>query len=279
MNLVQLISTIRCLGGTITVASNAVTVNVPRGTLTPELKQAIIDNKELILLTLSRDSLDRESIEERIAIQQFECLFVNEWGEICELSELSPIPDSQPIGDISFSVPTANESSLRNNCELSELSLLDPVIVDPVTCHKCGGISAWFDANGNRHCDECDPPIMSQLLAARIATLRAKAAESPEAISEPREWSRRAKPSYKAHDDEAKRDILRRSFAAWGTEPKVCYGHKDPANWIETKTKGRAVRVTCRSCGGFVGYKRRDKLEGGMNDETGTCDRSRRAPG
>ena len=45
---------------------------------------------------------------------------------------------------------------------------------DPVDCHKCQMFDAWWDASGNRHCLNCDPPTASRRWLGIVEKIRAK---------------------------------------------------------------------------------------------------------
>jgi hypothetical protein len=124
-----------------------------------------------------------------------------EQSEQCEQSSLSPL-----LATSTAEIAVAN--NLRTICEQS---------FEPVPCAKCGGISAWWDGNDNRHCDQCDPPIRSRFIAERIQSLLAD-----QAIGRFPTRNRKlaAVPLDCQADDKSKRNILGRCFAV-GSQAKV----------------------------------------------------------
>jgi hypothetical protein len=255
MNVIELISTIRSIGGAIIVAGESVTVSAPIGTLTSPIKQAVRDNKHVLCSLYSHDSIeskDRESVEEREAIQWLESRpSVPE----CEQSEQCQAVEPEPIIDVSFDFGQAHLTCDASEVEQSE-QRFDDLLVEPIPCPTCGGIMTWWDLYGAAHCDNCHPPIRSQLVAARVARLKAEAIgdnghSSPRSRSE--RPKRRRQPVERSSDN-----ILHRLFNAWGIQPRVCPVHHDPAAWIESivETKGgKRIRTVCSACGGFVGYR------------------------
>ncbi|MCY2986925.1 MAG: hypothetical protein NTY19_03545 [Planctomycetota bacterium] len=57
---------------------------------------------------------------------------------------------------------------------LARLYVIDHDVADIEECPNCGGILAWWDMLGRRHCETCEPRKTAEALRNRAACLRAK---------------------------------------------------------------------------------------------------------
>lgn len=57
---------------------------------------------------------------------------------------------------------------------LVRIDAIDQDVADIEECPNCGGILAWWDMLGRRHCETCEPRKTAEALRNRAACLRAK---------------------------------------------------------------------------------------------------------
>lgn len=57
---------------------------------------------------------------------------------------------------------------------LVRVDAIDQQVVEIQECPKCGGVLAWWDMLGRRHCEACEPRKTAEALRNRAAYLRAK---------------------------------------------------------------------------------------------------------
>lgn len=79
---------------------------------------------------------------------------------------------------------------------LVRLDAIDQEVVEIQECPKCGGLLAWWDMLGRRHCETCEPRKPAEALRNRAACLRAKY----EHLAEQRE-RRDGDPKFHAGDE------------------------------------------------------------------------------
>lgn len=88
-------------------------------------------------------------------------------------------PDRKPVSDTAAEPPEIENDADLEFPPAPAVSIdIDHVwdrAVEPVPCKVCGEIEAWWSFDGARHCDRCDPPNRSNLIAERAKVLRQRA--------------------------------------------------------------------------------------------------------
>lgn len=110
---------------------------------------------------------------------------------------------------------------------------------------NCGSATYWQDGNGRAHCDRCEP-APSQSLVVRVLKIVAG-----ELQVEPRE----KKPETKNAVAEKTKTASPPPGRNTRHRCRMCY--QEPDKWLEIKRGQNSdrVRVECRVCGKFIGYK------------------------
>jgi hypothetical protein len=281
MTPIEVITSIRQAGGSITVNDDKLRVKAPLAVVNA-LRSSITECKPVLLslLAVVEPDLDKpdwwnpelsdsdnqdldqffgwSSDPERLAIQWVESLSRIEGQQVVEAA-IVQLNEITGCGQGSCEQMDFDEQSQplaavlpEGSCEQSEL---DEQSIEPTACPKCSSISAWFDMTGGRHCDQCEPPTRSQFIAEHVCTLKDQYSAGvfptkSRAVNKP-------KKELKPYDEPSKEFVLNKIFAAWGIKPRACPDHWRRSSWIETKTDAGADRFTCAKCGGFVGYSSR----------------------
>lgn len=123
---------------------------------------------------------------------------------------------------------------------------------------NCGGATYWQDGHGRAHCDRCEP-APSQSLVVRVLKIVAG-----ELQVEPRRGSGELIPAGASCEKTpaAKNTVAEKSPAVppppgRHTRHRCRSCYQEPDKWLEIKRGPNSdrVRVECRVCGKFIGYK------------------------
>jgi hypothetical protein len=191
----DVLNTIRQSGGRVVVLDGDLLVEAPPGTLTQEAAVVLRENKAALLSILP--DAEREAIQWVEGLDPAAAAVVVDqgrqgWAEIVgttqepvvveieaddamvkKMAAAMGVPDPEydlsawaeaQLGHVSTEYPTLPATNLGSDRD-----------EEPVPCQKCGGIEAWWDATGGRHCTSCDREKLerSQQLADQAARLRA----------------------------------------------------------------------------------------------------------
>jgi hypothetical protein len=152
--MIEVLDKIRQAGGTLAVVGKDLRLRVPKGLLTPADRSILVEHRDDLLRLLAPSG---NGDPEREAIQ---------WAE-----GLSPAAAAVVL-----------ERACRELAEITgeDLGQDEPLstweqAVDPISCQQCGGYMLWWDVGGRVHCQRCEPPVVSERVAAEAARLRRQA--------------------------------------------------------------------------------------------------------
>ena len=139
MTPLDILSTIRQAGGRVLVLDGDLQVVAPAGTLTPEAVGVLREHKPDLIRLLP--DAEREAIQWVEGLPPTEAAVVVEQA-VREWTAIVGTPE-----------PVLDQDDGSDPWEAA---------AEPIPCRQCGGITAWWDLVGKRHCLACDLPRVTE---------------------------------------------------------------------------------------------------------------------
>jgi hypothetical protein len=198
--MISVLSKIRAGGGTVAVVNETLRIEAPPGLLSAADKTVLVENRDTLVRLLAPSG---DVDPEREAVQWVENLSPAEaavvvdqgrqgWAEIVGTTQEPVVveieADDAMVKRMAAAMGVPNpeyDLSAWAAAQLGQVSRSAPTLLEqnigsdrdeePVPCRQCGGIEAWWDATGGRHCTVCDRERLerSQQLLDDAARLRA----------------------------------------------------------------------------------------------------------